>query len=114
MAKGPWLRDPLTGLSAEVDIDFSEARRLGCDLFDVTSIAPLFGIAKVRYFRDEVVPRARAIGVHFVELRTHTGSDLVGYATCISSAQKGGEMWRAHRNARLSEIVTNPSGGSIG
>jgi hypothetical protein len=28
-------------MSAEVDIDFSEARLLGCDLYAVTSIAPL-------------------------------------------------------------------------
>jgi hypothetical protein len=111
MARGRWYRDPLTGLSESVDVDFSEAKSYACNLFDVRSIAPHFGITKLSYFQHQVIPRALEIGVHFAELRTTDGK-LVGYATCINSAQQGGAMWRAYRNARLSETLTDPTAGS--
>jgi len=111
MARGRWLRDPLTGLSAEVDVNLSEARSLGCNLFDVTSIAPHFDITKVRYFRDVVAPRAQALGVHLVELRDLRNDSLVGYATRINSAERAGEMWQAYRKGRLDGTITNVSGG---
>lgn len=112
MARGAWLQDSLTSFSAAVDVDLSEARRLGCDLFDITSIAPFFDVAKVRHLRDQVAPRARSIGAHMVELRDSRDA-LVGYAMRSNSAEQGDKTWLAHRKGRLDGTITDVTGGDL-
>lgn len=114
MSKKSWNRDPLTGLSAEVDIKGDVRKQFpDCNLFAQNSIAAAAGFKSVYYFRRLVDDNPELIHAHRIkDVRGVT----VGLASATNSAQAGGDNLRAkaaasHRR-NLKQFRTDPSSGS--
>jgi len=115
MSSGKWIRDPNTGhpLNLVGRVDEGLLRNIGCldlerlfpgqrfDLTDICSIAHVVGIGH-RYLVNSVLT-APDCPIH-LESRRMFDQDtgvyfFTVYATMVSSAQAGGEMWRLRQSA---------------
>jgi hypothetical protein len=109
MARGHWLRDPLTGLPAGVDVRGDlRARYRDCDLFRMDSIAVAAGYRDARYF--VTIFTASGSPWHSREVRDVDGR-VVGRATHTQSAEAGSKKARRRANAARG-YYTDPSSGS--
>ena len=127
MSRGPWKRDPLTGIPLATLAQLDEAQLAAdgslnielpsdCNLFCVNSIAALCGFRDAGYFRDEVLTRLDCpIRVRMIELTTAESRRVVAtiYATHTNSALAGGEKWHAVVQAAVRQRATGVNSGQL-
>lgn len=108
MARGPWGKCPLTGISKrKLSTQVGETILCDdevinpevfpdCDIFDVRSFTAAAGYKDVAYFVDVVLQDSAC---HAIPVRTESGRSL-GFATNTISAEAGGKAYKKKTDAK--------------
>jgi len=110
MAKGRWLRCPVTEIPLgrlpdqyqKADGSFDTSSFPDCNIFNIRSFAAAAGYRDPRYFRDVVLTDPSSpFHAHKLYGFTEKGAQVVvGFFTHVDSAQWGGEQHRENTLAR--------------